>query len=118
MTSYHMQMLFNLLPQELKEKAISLEEFGLNEYIWKWHDTLQLIEILSNKQKFILGGDVISNYDGKYKETDDGWYIEKTNYLASEDDIQRSQIISIDYINNFVKINGEDFYFSIVVDFK
>ena len=72
MTSYHMQMLFNLLPQELKEKAISLEEFGLNEYIWKWHDTLQLIEILSNKQKFILGGDVISNYDGKYKETDDG----------------------------------------------
>jgi hypothetical protein len=107
-----------LIPKELKDNMISLEPYGSPEYLWNWRDVLKVIDILVSKKKMILGGDLYYYLDGRHKPTGDSWYTDPENesYITM-DDILRSQKRSIDYINLIVSRNGDNFYYSLVVDF-
>jgi len=111
------KFLYRISP-DLMEKAIDLLSVGYDEFIWKPKDALEVIDILINNGKCILGGDVYSFKNGKLIITGDNWYTEPTNYLATDSDIQRSRVDSINFINKYVERNGPNYYFSLVVDFK
>jgi len=107
------------LPSDLIEKAISLEDIGINEYVWEWRDALMAIDILVKKRVFILGGDVYSRVNNKLELTGDSWHSDppNINLLCAENDFYKSQTAAKNYINAYVDKNGEAYYFSIVGSF-
>ena len=105
------------LPSDLMENGISLQDIHFNEYIWSWHDALTVIDILIDKKIFILGGDVYSYIKNRYRPTGESWYVNPTSLIPNEDDLLKSKNVSMDYINTFIKKNGEVSYFSIVARF-
>jgi hypothetical protein len=106
-----------ILPPFLVERAISLEEIGVHEFVWNWSDALSVIDILISNRIMILGGDVYSLEKNRFRSTGDSWYINSTCFIPAESDLINSRSISTNYINSYVEKNGENYYFSIVVRF-
>lgn len=107
-----------VLPAQLIADATSLENIGHNTYAWRWRDALTVINILIGKKIFVLGGDVYLRLNDKFEAIGDNWYVNKKNYIATELDLSTSHKVSIEYIEAYVKRNGENYYFSIVADFN
>ncbi len=107
-----------VLPPSLLEKAISLEKQGINEYVWTWRDALSVINILTSNRILVLGGDVYSPVKDRFRPTYDNWHINRNCLIPTDTDLQHAQALSANYIEAFVKKNGENYYFSIVADFQ
>ncbi len=107
-----------VLPPFLLEKAISLEKQGINEYVWTWRDALSVINILTSNRILVLGGDVYSPEKDRFRPTYDNWYINRNGLIPTDTDLQHAQTLSSNYIEAYVKKNGENVYFSIVADFQ
>lgn len=114
MCAEDLKPLKKLLPQELIDKGVHLGMIGVDDFAWKWQDALLIIEYLHRKEIFILGGDVYTPSGNRIRPLGDGWYATKTGYLPTANEIENSRIKSLEYINTYVKRNGEDFLFAIV----
>jgi hypothetical protein len=101
-----------LFKNEIQEKAISLKKYGINDFAWKYDDINQILDILLSNKIGIIGGDVL---DKEFKYTYDNWSIEKTE-VAGENFVMFSIEKTKKYIENYIKNNGKDFYFVIVLD--
>jgi hypothetical protein len=105
-----------LLPADLLERGVSLDYMGIDEFAWNWQDILIVIDYFLNNHVFLSGGDVYSAVNGTLRPTGDNWYINKSSYLSTSNDLEKSRNVSIDFINKYVEKNGENFLFSVVVD--
>jgi len=107
-----------ILPPSLLEKAISLEKQGINEYVWIWRDALVVINILTSSRILVLGGDVYSPEKDRFRPTGDNWYVNRKGLIPTDTDLQHAHSLSSNYIEAYVKKNGDNCYFSIVADFQ
>jgi hypothetical protein len=105
------------LPADLLDHAISFEKTGIYEYSWGWQDAIKVIDVLIQKGIFILGGDVYHFVDDKYKPTYDNWYVDPSNLIVDNEELQKSGDIAKKFINSYVEQHGEGFYFVIVARF-
>ena len=62
------------IPSNLKGKEILLEHIGIRNVAWLRNDALELIDYLSSKGSFILGGDVLTLTPDGYRHNYDNWY--------------------------------------------
>lgn len=96
----------------LISKSVSLKNIGINDVALKYKDIKELLKMLRIYNLTILGGDVL-NSDLEY--TYDNWYIEKETL-----DPSKFSSFSIDitekYIENYVNLNGDNFYFVLVFE--
>lgn len=93
----------------LSDKSVSLKNIGINDVALKYKE---LLKMLRTYNLTILGGDVLnSNLEYTY----DNWYIEKETL-----DPSKLSSFSIDitekYIENYVNLNGDNFYFVLVFE--
>jgi hypothetical protein len=109
--------LFRHLPSAIVKTALSLENIGVDEYAWDWQDSIKIIETLTGPANKIpiLGGDVYVLANGQFKHTGDSWFIEKAVSESSDVFLDRTRFISIAYIKTYTARNGENFFYSIVV---
>jgi len=84
------------IPSRLRGKEIPLEYIGLSEVAWLKDDALDLIDHLSEKGSFILGGDVLEKDSDGYRPTYDNWYF---NY--EDGDAAQSIEHTREYINKY-----------------
>jgi hypothetical protein len=63
--------LFDIVPNDLQSKSISLESIGINKVGWRYFDIIKIIKILENKDFGILGGDVFRISDDQIEPTYD-----------------------------------------------
>lgn len=95
------------------DKSISLTNQGIGEVCWNYKDAKEVINYLYNNNCIILGGDVLKKVNDKFLYTYDNWFISDTE-LSDEECLKISFNHSIEYIEDYVEFNGEDFYFVIV----
>jgi hypothetical protein len=107
-----------ILPPSLLEKAISLEKQGINEFVWTWRDALSVINILTGNRILVLGGDVYFPEQDRFRPTYDNWDVNRNGLIPTDTDLQHAQALSSNFIEAYVKKNGENFYFSIVANFQ
>lgn len=81
--------LYNLLPEHLKTKAISLEALGTNSYCWPLYSAIQILDLLEEAQKdiVILGGDLYTRIEETHqiKSLYSNWYYEPVTPFSSID---------------------------------
>lgn len=95
-----------------QNRGYSLMELGVCEYAYEYNDVMEYINWLEKEQLVILGGDVYL-IDGKnFEITYDNWYYQSEQ---STHDSQQSIIKAKNYIENYVKNNGMQYVFSVVV---
>lgn len=102
-------------PEKLIASAYSLEQLGINNVAWNYHDIMQVIDYLAQHDYIILGGDVYLMNVDKIESTYDSWYINKTS-LSHTDFVRIAQGKSVDYINNYHVRNGNQYLYSLVVE--
>lgn len=116
MNNYNFAKIQNDIPSDLMAKAVSAKAMGINDYLWKWNDALRLIDLFVEHKLPILGGDVYEYIDNNLKYTDNSWSISKRDLFApSENYIVESKNLAFTYIKNYIKKNGENYYFLIII---
>jgi hypothetical protein len=105
-------------PEQLIRTGISLDHLGIIEIAWDKNDAIAAISFLCNSGYIILGGDVYVMDNGCLQYTYDNWFFEPRalkdhqnihNYL-----IQKSKDKAIHYVNQYYKMNGDKFYYTVV----
>lgn len=100
------------LPREFINKAISLKDFGINEYAWDYDFVMKIIDYLCDRKIVILGGDIYSLSNGVLKSAYANWYFNFDIRNTIEHNVNRSKETAIKYINNYNnKLNN---YYSLV----
>ena len=113
MTGQNMIRFQKHLPHELIQRAISLEEIGVDEYAWMWGDALEVIQALGSQGILILGGDVYSVSGGRASPTYDNWYVNPSNLVPTSEDIRKAQQLSDSYVRTYAAQHGNTYYYSI-----
>lgn len=88
---------------------------NISEYedAWKLEDALCIIEKIYEQKKIILGGDILDN---NLQYNYDNWYYEPVDGDNREENIKNSYVEACQYIQDYIKKNGKDFYVIIVKD--
>ncbi len=107
-------MLEELIKNKILEKAISLQQFGLNDLAWKKEEAKKLIVSLMSDNIGILGGDVYKIDSKRLIPTYDNWSSEPGKGEDIKEYFSRSKLVALDYINKYPVDNNEDIVFSIV----
>jgi len=103
----------NDFPMHLINKGYSLVPIGVSEMVWKFTDAIEIINFLANQGYPILGGDVYLEKDNVFESTYDSWYLEKSE---SKNFAEESRKKALDYIYEYAKNNGDQYFFSIVFE--
>lgn len=99
----------NLLPNSLIDKGIHLDKhLGINEYAWRYSEIIDVINLVSENNLKILGGDVYFFYKDTIRVTYDNWFVSSKSQ-------EESISYSLKYINEYHNNNGDDYIYSIVV---
>lgn len=106
----------DVIPEELLILAKSLQHLGIVELAWDWDNVIKVIDILSESNYAILGGDVYKLNKGKLEAVYDNWYTNKDKGKPIEEFIELSRSRAISYINQYHLRNGNTYYFSIVAE--
>ena len=112
-----MEAFRHYLPPELIERSKSLVSLGFHEYAWYYIAALEVIDILVKAKIIILGGDVYIYENNVLKTIWDDWYFNPSELKPKEEEINNSGKKARDYIQSYVKRNGEQYLFSIVALF-
>ena len=82
------------------------------QIVWTASGLFLLMDQIKENKWIILGGDVLT-CTGNY--TCDSWYYNPDSYLSLSQNIYKSITVCRDYITEYIKRNGIDFLFSIVL---
>lgn len=103
----------SVLPKELIKLGYNLETLGIAEIAWKSEDIMKVIDFLIEKKYIILGGDVYLLNGKELEFTYDSWYIEES---SSPSLVEESRKKAYEYINEYVKNNGQGYMYSVVFE--
>lgn len=70
---------------------------------------------LINGLYVILGGDVYRCQNGQPEITGDSWYYEHNHLLLTKNDVSNSIAAALSYIENYHKLNGAEYLYSLIV---
>lgn len=97
---------------KIKEKAISLERYGINDFAWKKEDAQVFINSIMKDQIGILGGDVYKLTQNQLEPLYDNWSCEILENESQEEYYLRSKTESLTYIENYRHSPDEKIVFS------
>lgn len=110
-----MGVFIQLIEPEILSKAVSLEDQLIDEYVWTGSDCLRVLEILAYKRKVILGGDVYALRNYYFVPLGDSWFYDPQKLTPTDEDINQSLLISVNYVKRYIASNGDGYFFSIIV---
>lgn len=77
------------------------------EFAWQIKDHPFLLELFYDRKCVVLGGDVL-DLDRNY--TYDNWYYNDNSEMSHEDNVKSSISVAKEYLLNYIKSNGENYY--------
>ena len=93
--------------------GIDLSNMGIKELAWSYPFIISLLNDLSQDRIKVLGGDVLTKTKKEtFIHTGDNWNYEENNSIDNKGSID----YAINYIKNYVKKNGEDYFFVVCED--
>ncbi len=101
--------MWGFLSKELFSKSVYLNEFT---NVWPVVLFEELFDEIKKEHKIILGGDIISE---ELKYTHDSWYFEPQETKSRDDNCVMSLERAEDYLINYIKHNGDQYYMDIVL---
>jgi len=104
----------NRIKDKILENSVSLENFGLNDLVWKKEDAKNLITSLMNDAIGILGGDVYKIYSDKVEPLYDNWSCEPNDSETRTEYFLRSKQKALEYITNYPNHSNDNVKFSLV----
>lgn len=102
------------IPDNLFNKSKSLTSLGVYSVCWSYADAIEVINFLYENNFAILGGDVISFSENKFKYTYDNWSVDRKKLETDKMYLERSKNESLNYIEDYIYQKGTDFYFVVV----
>ena len=99
--------------EQIHNRGINLNQLGINAYAYSYSVITDLLAIVQANNLTILGGDVFCYKNGQLTHTYDHWYYEKQDPTS---DCSKSILQTEKYIRNYVKNQGDHYYFSIILD--
>jgi len=103
------------LPNKFYENAISLSEFEISGFAWKWEYVNILLNYLNSNNYAILGGDVYKLENDQIDIAYDSWFCNKKDNMSWEFYVDESNKRAMEYINNYYERNGNDYCYSLVI---
>lgn len=97
----------------IENKLITSIDFSDFEEAWRIEDAFFVLDHLRSKGKIILGGDILTE---KLEYNYDSWYYNVKSTKDSHFNVESSINLAIDYIANYIKTNGNNFYVVFVLD--
>lgn len=82
------------------------------EQAWSVSAIVGIMQQAIDNRWVVLGGDVIS-HEGQY--TYDSWYYNRDYNICANDNVEASVRKCLDYINRYITLNGDSFYFVLVL---
>jgi hypothetical protein len=99
--------------EKIKENAISLEKFGVNDLAWEKDDAFRVVSSIMNDRIGILGGDVYKLSSEYLEPLCDNWACEREKGEADEEYYLRSKQKTLNYIESYPVLPEENIVFSI-----
>lgn len=91
----------------IENKTIVSTDFSDSETAWKIDDAILVLEHLKNKEKIVLGGDILTE---KLEYNYDSWYYNVKRNQDSRYNVECSIELALEYISNYIRTNGNAFY--------
>ena len=88
-------------------KTITSTDFSNAETAWMIEDAILVLEHLKNKQKIVLGGDILTE---KLEYNYDSWYYNMESSQNFKFNVECSIKVAFEYISNYMRTNGNSFY--------
>lgn len=100
----------------VRVKGRSLSEInpGSDEWALTSSDAIHALELLAGTTIAVLGGDVLTDPDGKLGYTDDSWYCERVPNEKDDEYVRRSQSVAHQFIETLLKRGQKDALFVLV----
>ena len=93
--------------EKINRQGICPRRTESGEFAWQIKDHLLLLELFYDRKCVVLGGDVLDS-DRNY--TYDSWYYNDNTKISHGDNVKDSISIAKDYLSNYIKSNGENYY--------
>ncbi len=103
----------HIIKEEIIQKSISLERYGVNDLAWSKEDAQNLIESIMKDKVGILGGDVYKLASNRLEPLYDNWSCKPNQTESSEEYFLRSKTESLNFIENYPIQPEENVVFSI-----
>ena len=88
-----------------------------NEDAWDEYSVREILEQVLRNKWIVLGGDVV-NSNGRYTPTYDSWYYLVDESIPLEENCLLSVQKCIQYMENFIERNGQEYYFVLTISDK
>ncbi len=96
----------------VNNKVIYAKETSWQEFAWQIKDALAVLEYVASKENVVLGGDILDN---NLNYTYDNWFYNTDESKSLCDNSVSSVNTAKEYISNYIKRNGTDYYVVIVL---
>ena len=95
-----------------KNKKIVSQKISDTENAWRIEDAFFVLEYLKNKNKIVLGGDILTkNLEHNY----DSWYYNVKLNKNYNINVECSIKLAFEYISKYIQTNGNTFYVVFVI---
>jgi len=105
----------NILDDALRDKAISLQSLGVDEYGWARPQVQEVFDVLLAEKKAVIGGDVYYEYDGRLESAYANWHCEPKPGEQLDDFVRRSIVYALEYLGKVDDLSGKRAVFVPVV---
>lgn len=105
-----------VLPDDLSEESIDLQEISIAELAWSYPVIIRVIRYAADHGHVLLGGDVFKMENGSPAATGDSWYTNAREGISRAELIELSETRAEKYVEAYHSRNGEGFIYSIVLD--
>jgi hypothetical protein len=101
--------------QFIEDHGISLKEkLGTLDWALKKEDALVAAKILHSASIPILGGEIITEMNGKFRHLGEGWHSDQQKDETLDDFVQKSFTETVDYITKSSEDNSGNYYYILV----
>jgi hypothetical protein len=107
--------IIKLLPPSLLAVKCNLSGSGSADIAWHYHDAKEVLHILKENNKIILGGEVYTPGAKHMDLTWDAWDYDSNPKFTNLENAEKSYEVALNYMESYHKRNGDNFCFSIVI---
>jgi hypothetical protein len=101
-----------ILPEELLRNSCTSPP-EIKSLAWYKHDIKKVLTFLRDKQRIVLGGEVLVKKGNKLEETWDYWNYDIDDKISQKENVEKSYNKAIDSVEFLSNIVGDDVLYSI-----
>jgi hypothetical protein len=101
-----------ILPEELLRNSCTSPP-EIKSLAWYKHDVKKVLTFLRDKQRIVLGGEVLVTKGNKLEETWDYWNYDIDDKISQKENVEKSYNKAIDSVEILSNIVGDDVLYSI-----